>query len=196
MIKTYSMLMDELKNYANPTSKVRRLVEKGELFSVVRGLYETDRNVPGYYLAGSIYGPSYLSFEFALGYHSLIPEAVYQFTSATFEKKKQKQYETPYGMFTYRDVPSEAYPYGVELRQENGYGFQIASPEKALCDQLYTISPVKNRAGLEELLFRDLRIDSNLFWELDILLLAELANCYHTQNHRLLRAYIKKEANH
>ena len=195
MIKTYSMLMDELKNYANPTAKVRRLLEKGELFSVVRGLYETDRNVPGYYLAGSIYGPSYLSFEFALGYHSLIPEAVYQFTSATFEKKKQKQYETPYGMFTYRDVPSEAYPYGVELCQENGYGFQIASPEKALCDQLYTISPVKNRSGLEELLFQDLRIDSNLFWELDILLLAELANFYHTQNHRLLRAYIKKEAN-
>ena len=196
MIKTYSMLIDELKNYANPTSKIRRLVEKGELFSVVRGLYETDRNVPGYYLAGSIYGPSYLSFEFALGFHSLIPEAVYQFTSATFEKKRQKQYETPYGMFTYRDVPSEAYPYGVELREENGYGFQIASPEKALCDQLYIISPVKNRSGLEELLFRDLRVDSNLFWDLDMQLLAELANCYHTQNHHLLCAYIKKEANH
>ena len=91
MIKTSAMLMDELKNYANPTSKLRRLVEKGELFSVVRGLYETDRNVPGYYLAGSIYGPSYLSFKFALGYHSLIPETVYQLTSATVEKKKQKQ---------------------------------------------------------------------------------------------------------
>jgi hypothetical protein len=195
MIKTYAMLMDELKNYANPTAKIRRLVEKEELFSVVRGLYETDRDVPGYYLAGSIYGPSYLSFEFALGFHSLIPEAVYQFTAATFEKKRHKQYETPYGIFTYRDVPSEAYPYGVELHEENGYGFQIASPEKALCDQLYIISPVKNRSGLEELLFRDLRIDSNQFWELDMRLLAELANCYHTQNHRLLRAYIKKEAN-
>ena len=104
MIKTSAMLVDELKNYANPISKIRHLVEKGELISVVRGLYETDRNVPGYYLAGSIYGPSYLSFEFALGYHSLIPEAVYQFTSATVEKKRQKQYATPYGMFTYRDV--------------------------------------------------------------------------------------------
>ena len=66
------MLMDELKNYANPTSKIRRTVDKRELFSVVRGLYETDRNAPGYYLAGSIYGPSYISFKFALGYHSLI----------------------------------------------------------------------------------------------------------------------------
>ena len=83
--------MDELNNYANSTSKLRRLVDKRELFYVVRGLHETEGNVPRYYLAGSIYGPSYLSFKFALGYHSLIPEAVYQFTSATFEKKKQKQ---------------------------------------------------------------------------------------------------------
>ena len=68
--------------------------------------------------------------------------------TATFEKNRKKQYETPYGRFTYRDVPSEAYPFGVILHEENGYGFQIASPEKALCDKLYTISPLKNRAGL------------------------------------------------
>lgn len=194
MIKTTAMLVDELKDYANPVSKIRRLVASGELVSIVRGLYETDKNVPGYYLAGSIYGPSYLSFEFALSYHSLIPEAVYQFTSATFEKKRRKQYATPYGTFTYRDVPSEAYPYGIELHEENGYGFQLASPEKALCDQLYTISPVKNRTGLEELLFRDLRIDDSAFWKLDIPLLTELTGRYHTQNHRLLCAYIKKGA--
>ena len=192
MIKTSAILMEELKEYANPTSKIHRLVASGELVSVVRGLYETDKNVPGYYLAGSIFGPSYLSFEFALSYHSLIPEAVYQFTSATFEKKKQKQYTTPYGTFTYRDVPSEAYPYGVELHEENGYGFQIASPEKALCDQIYTISPVKNRAGLEELLFQDLRIDSTAFGKLNMPELVELTEHYHTQNHRLLCAYIKK----
>lgn len=185
--------MDELKGYTNPTSKIQRLAASGELVPVVRGLYETDKNVPGYYLAGSIYGPSYLSFEFALSYHSLIPEAVYQFTSATFEKKRQKQYITPYGTFTYRDVPSEAYPYGVELHEENGYGFQIASPEKAICDQLYKISPVNNRAGLEELLFRDLRIDSGAFRNLNMAELMELTDCYHTQNHRLLRAYIIKE---
>ena len=192
MIKTYAMLIDELKNFANPTSKIRRLVERGELVPIIRGLYETDKNIPGYYLAGSIYGPSYLSFEFALGYHSLIPEAVRQFTSAAFEKKKKKRYATPYGIFTYRDVPSEAYPYGVVLYEENGYGFQIASPEKALCDKLYTVSPLKNRAGLENLLFQDLRVDKDAFWNLNMSDLMMLLNYYHTQNHRLLRSYIKK----
>ena len=38
MIKTSAMLMDEMKNYANPILMIPRLVEKGELFSVVRGL--------------------------------------------------------------------------------------------------------------------------------------------------------------
>lgn len=194
MIKTTAMLMDELKAYANPTAKIRRLVASGELIAVVRGLYETDRNVPGCCLSGSIYGPSYLSFEFALSYYSLIPETVYPFTAATFEKKRQKRYTTPYGVFTYRDVPSQAYPYGITLHEENGYGFQLASPEKALCDRLYTVSPVKNRAGLEALLFQDLRIDSDAFWKLDMVALAELADCYSTENHRLMKAYSKKGA--
>jgi len=176
----------------NPTAKIRRLVDEGKLVPVVRGLYETDGNIPGYYLAPIIYGPSYLSFEFALAYYSLIPEAVYNFTSATFEKKKEKQYTTPYGTFTYRDVPNEAYPVGILLHSENGYGFQIASPEKAICDQLYKISPLKNRGELERLLFEDLRIDKEEFFHLKMVDLLEIANRYHTQNHKLLQAYLRR----
>jgi predicted transcriptional regulator of viral defense system len=192
MIKTTAMLVEELKEYVNPTAKIRRLVDSGELVSVVRGLYETDADIPGYYLAPIIYGPSYLSFEFALAYYSLIPEAVYNFTSATFEKKKAKQYETPYGTFTYRDVPSEAYPIGIVLHSENGYGFQIASPEKAICDELYKISPVSNRNELESLLFEDLRIDREQFSKLNMTYLFEIATFYHTQNHKLLKAYLRR----
>jgi len=190
MIKTTTMLLDELKEYVNPTAKIRRLVDGGELVPVIRGIYETDGSIPGYYLAPIIYGPSYLSFEFALAYHSLIPEAVYTFTSATFEKKKAKQYTTSYGTFTYRDVPSEAYPAGIVLHSENGYGFQLASPEKAICDQLYKISPLQNRGDLERLLFEDLRIDKQEFFLLNMSDLLVIAGCYHTQNHKLLQAYL------
>ncbi len=192
MIKTTGMLTNELKEYVNPTSKIRRLVGGGELVPIVRGIYETDRNIPGHYLAPIIYGPSYLSFEFALAYYSLIPEAVYNFTSATFEKKKEKQYMTSYGTFSYRDVPSEAYPVGIVLHSENGYGFQIASPEKAICDQLYKTSPLKNRVELERLLFDDLRIDKEEFFHLKMVDLFEIANLYHTQNHKLLQAYLRR----
>ncbi|MBQ9989981.1 MAG: hypothetical protein IJP31_03430 [Lachnospiraceae bacterium] len=106
MIKTYAMLMEELRGYSAPANKLGRMVKEGLCTHIVRGLYETDKTTPGYLLAGSIYGPSYLSFEFALAQYGLIPEAVYTFTSATFEKKKSKKYSTPFGTFFYRDVPS------------------------------------------------------------------------------------------
>ncbi len=192
MIKTTAMLMDELKEYVNPTAKIRRLVDKGELVPIVRGLYETDESIPGHYLAPIIYGPSYLSFEFALAYYSLIPEAVYSFTSATFEKKRAKQYTTSYGTFTYRDVPSEAYPLDIILHSENGYGFQMATPEKAICDKLYKISPLNNTSEPENLLFDDLRIDREGFLRLNMSNLLEIAAHYHTQNHKLLQAYLRR----
>lgn len=116
-------------------------------------------NVSGHLLAASIYGPSYISFEYALSYHGLIPEAVYTVTCATFEKKKKRQYDTSFGIFTYRDVPSEAFPLYIELRNEGDYWYRIASPEKALCDQLYILRPVKNTKELAALLFDDLRIE-------------------------------------
>ena len=195
MIKTTAILLDEHKEFVNPMAKIRRLVQAGELFPIIRGLYESDRTTPGYYLAPVIYGPSYLSFEFALSYYSLIPEAVYAFTSATFEKKRAKQYKTPFGIFTYRDVPSEAYPVGLVLHSENGYGFQIATPEKAICDQLYTISPLSNRGELEKLLFEDLRIDQDEFFRLNLADLLEITTHFHTQNHKLLQAYITRRLN-
>ena len=43
-----------------------------------------------------------------------------------------------FGVFTYRDVPIEAYSEEILLKEENVYSFQIATPEKALCDKLYT----------------------------------------------------------
>ena len=192
MIKTIAMLKEEWKDYVNPTDKVRRLVQQGDLIPIVRGLYETNRSIPGHYLASIIYGPSYLSFEFALAYHSLIPEAVHGFTSATFEKKKRKEFSTPFGLFIYRDVPNKVYHFGIELHSEDGYGFQIASPEKAICDTLYKVSPVGNKKEIEQLLFEDLRIDRDAFWNLNMVELFEIAGVYKTMNHKLLQKLIRR----
>ena len=146
MIKTTAMLHDELQRYANPAAKICRMMDSGQLTPLIKGLYETDASVPGHYLAGVLYGPSYLSFEFALAWHGLIPEAVYGYTSATCGKGRKKRYDTVFGTFLYRDVPVVVFPYSIQLHLENGYSFTIASPEKAICDQLYTLSPCDNRA--------------------------------------------------
>ena len=73
------MLLQEYNMYVNPAAKIARLVKSGELSQIIKGLYETDSSAPGHYLAGIIYGPSYLSFDFALSWHGLIPEAVYAY---------------------------------------------------------------------------------------------------------------------
>lgn len=191
MIKTHNILIQDLKNYKAPGNKLGRLVKEEHVIPIVRGLYETEKSTPGYLLAGSIYGPSYLSFDYALSHYGLIPEAVYVFTSATFEKKKTKKFTTPFGTFIYRDVPSSIYPLGVEIKKEGPYAYAIASPEKALCDKLYSISPVKNKKEMHQLLFIDLRIDENEFAKLnheDLLTLCEL---YHCTNLKILAKLLR-----
>ena len=164
MIKTTSMLLEELSSYANPKAKLSRMVDAGDCIRISKGLYETDKNVSAYLLAGSIYGPSYIS----LSYYGLIPEAVYTVTNATFDKKKKKIYETEFGTFTYCDIPSAAFPFGINMIKEGDYFYRIAEPEKALCDKLYSMHPVPNIRELEILLTDDLRIDKNELIKLNI----------------------------
>ena len=42
MLKTYLVLMDELKGYVNPAAKIARMVKAGEIVRIKQGLYETD----------------------------------------------------------------------------------------------------------------------------------------------------------
>lgn len=193
MIYSFDNLKIKFSNYAKIKDKISREVQAGRLIPVARGLYETDAETSGKYLAELIYGPSYLSFDYALAVYLLIPEAVYNtYTSATFNKNKTKQYQNHFGTFTYRDIPAEVYPLGVLLHEENGYSYQIATPEKALCDKLYTLPPAKNLTELQALLFNDLRIDEQEFAKLDKASIAELAPLYHATNLKLLNKLIKK----
>lgn len=192
MIKTTAMLLEELKEYSNPKSKLSRMVRQGQYIPIVRGLYETDRNVSAHLLAGSIYGPSYISFEYALSYYGLIPETVYTVTCAVFEKKKKKKYETPFGRFTYQDVASGAFPLGIRLVQEGDYFYRIATPEKALCDKLYAITPVRNTKEMLSLLTEDLRIEVSELKKLDLSMILEFSNQYHVTNIKKLYSLLKR----
>lgn len=190
MIKTYGMLLNDYKNYKFPANKVARIVNDGSYIKLTKGLYESNPNIPGYLLANAIYGPSYLSFEFALSYHGLIPEAVYTYTSATFKKKKEKKYTNYFGTFTYRDIPAKAFPYEISIIKENQYNYKITTAEKALCDKLYTMKPINNKKEMHFLLFNELRIDETKFKELDKIILLELCDLYPSTNLRILKKLI------
>lgn len=89
------------------------------------------------FFATCIYGPSYLSFDFALSYYDLIPERVYAITSATLDARKNKTFTNVYARFEYSDIPSQVYPEGLKLIRKGEYYAQIATKEKAICDSLY-----------------------------------------------------------
>lgn len=195
MIITNAIAKNKLNEYSNKNNKINRDIKNGKLFKIIQGLYETNLNTPSYLLASSIYGPSYISFEYAMSCYGLIPERVNTVTSATFNKKKIKKYNTDFGIFTYRDVPVQAYPEEIFLKKVDGYSYQIASPEKALCDKLYTLSPLKNYGNLENMLFNDLRIDIDEFNKLDIFKIEKLSNLYHSSNVKLLWKYKRRMRN-
>ncbi len=191
MIKTYNMLLDEYQSYKFPDGKLLRMIKQNKYIKLTKGLYETNQNASGYLLANAIYGPSYLSFDFALSYHGLIPETVYTYTSATFKKKKEKKYTNYFGTFTYRDIPANAFPYEVLIIKENEYKYQIASPEKALCDKLYIIKPLKNKKEMNYILFDELRIDKKRFSELNKHIILELCDLYPSTNLKILKKIVR-----
>ena len=90
----------------------------------------------------------------------------------------------------------QAFPYGTKLYEENGYSFVIATPQKAICDMIYTCAPCKNRTDLRVLLFEDYRMDESAFRQTNLEEMAELAGLYQTTNHRLLISLIKEIKRH
>lgn len=193
MIITNTIFKNNNQQYLNQNNKLSRDVKANKLYKIINGLYETDPNTPGYLLAGSIYGPSYISFEYALSFYGLIPERVDVITSATFDKKKKKEYHTSFGVFTYRDVPKEVYAQEILLKIDQNYSYQIATPEKALCDKLYTLSPLHNYKNLDAMLFQDLRIDEDEFNKLDAGKIEALSHFYHSTNITLLAKYMRRK---
>lgn len=192
MVVTKEKIKEEYSNYKNVDTKITREIANGKLIKLKNGLYETDKNAKGIYLAGSIYGPSYISFEYALYYYDLIPERVTWFTSATCNKNRTKIFDNDFGRFSYQDIPSRVYPLGVNLIFENGYAFQIASREKAICDKLYTIRPVSNIKEMEELLLDDLRIDEDELDKLNYDDIELIAKYYHSTNVTFFQKYMKR----
>ncbi|MCD8205604.1 MAG: hypothetical protein LUD29_03215 [Clostridia bacterium] len=193
MILFMAELKEKYGDHSDVYGKIAREVKRGNLISVSHGIYETDRNTDGRYLAGCIYGPSYLSFEFALAEYDLIPEAVYSFTSATFSKNKRKFYKNEFGNFSYRDIPRDAYPFGYRLRQEGEYTCQMASPEKALCDKLYIMPPVRSVRDIKYMLFENLRIEEIDFLNLSMDDILYFAPLYHCNNLTYLSKFIERE---
>lgn len=199
MFKDTQTLRNELTEYASPHSRITRMVQSGRWIRVRRGLY-VDSEGPALnplILAGILYGPSYISFEYALSLHSLIPEKVHVITCASFRKNKKKIHDTPVGRFTYACIPEKAYPLGVTIQEEDGgLNYLIATPEKALCDQLYKLGNIPSRRALQDALFENLRLEKEDILNMDTPVLLELAPLYGRAGLRFFAEWLKGEVRH
>jgi len=117
------------------TFLLHRYTKQGFIIRVKRGLYSfPDALPPELYLANKLYDPSYISREFALSYHGIIPEMVYEITSVT--TKATQKFETLGKIYSYRKIKKSAFT-GYSVEKQRGFTFCIADAEKAFIDTLY-----------------------------------------------------------
>lgn len=184
------------KSYSKVNDKIANLVEKGELISLKKGFYvfsQPYRTSPldMIAVANGLYAPSYVSFEYALSLHGMIPERVSEITSATF--KNNKLYSTPIGRFSYQKIPMKAYPFGIDWHFDEVEGGRfIATPEKALCDKIRYDRGIGTLSQTQMLdyLYEDLRID--LVQPLDVKMIEVIAEAYRSRNLKTLAILLKK----
>lgn len=161
------VVCDILTHYIRPNDKISELIKSGELLPLRRGLYitgpETDLPTPEPFLiANHLRGPSYISLESALSYWALIPERVFEISSATV--KSTKSYVNPVGRFTYHHLPSPYYSFGIKsVTITDRQVVMMASPEKALCDKIVLTAGVLLRSLKQsrEFLLEDMRMDES-----------------------------------
>lgn len=175
----YTFVMDCLKDYKSPRSKLTTLLKKGDLIRVKKSLYLFGPDYrKGLYskeiMANKIYGPSYISLEYALAYYGLIPEYVTEVTSVS--TKRARNFDTPIGRFSYAHLPPKLYQVGFNLIPiRNNETALIATAEKALADLLYFRNDHPETLNeCVDLLFDDLRLDDILVSRMRIGMFTEI----------------------
>lgn len=171
------LILELLSEYQSPNDKISELLKSKELISIRRGLYiigpKMDLPSPEPFLiANHLRGPSYVSLESALSYWNMIPERAYEVSSVTIKTKKL--YKTPVGRFSYQQLKTPYYSYGIKnIEYSPKQSILIASREKALCDKIVLTPKINLRSikQTQEFLIEDLRIDRETLSSLDIKLI-------------------------
>ena len=192
----YNFLKSTLAGYKHPRVKINEMLKGGNIIRVKKGLYVFGKELAKQpfskeTLANLIYGPSYISLEYALAFYDLIPERVEVVTSVT--NKRKKIFNTPVGHFSYRYIHPAIYAYGVTLFELDDYhSILIACKEKAVADVLYFNEQFENESRLETFLLENLRLEVESHANFNSKIAGKLARLYgHNVSlfYNILRSY-------
>jgi hypothetical protein len=194
----YQTLVDALGELSFPRDKITDLIRKRIIIRIKKGLYifgDRYRRHPysRELLANLIYGPSYVSLDYALDFYGFIPERSEALTSVTL--RRSRKFRTPAGLFIYRQIPVQAYQAGmVRAEGDNGQAFLIASPEKALADKIISERGVAftSPTGMRQYLIESLRIDISNIQSLSLERIDEYAGRYRSRKLRHLGGLVRR----
>jgi len=193
----YTFLMDCLSQYKKPRDQVTKLIKKGYILPVKKGLYVFGprANAVPYskeILANLIYGPSYISKEYALAYYGMIPERVSLVTSMT--NKRKKYFNTPIGDYSYQYINNFRYSTGItQIHVDQTRTVLFATKEKALADVIWQNNLLTSLDDLRQYLLEDLRIDENVLMTLNLTKLRSIQRVYQNKTIELLIKYLEKK---
>jgi len=194
----YQTLLHCLKGYERPRDKIRALLKSNAIIRIKKGLYVFGPDFSrGPFsrelLANLIYGPSYVSLDYALSYYGLIPERVEIVTSVTCGKNRA--YLTPVGPFTYWSIPLHSYHVGIDIIQlAEGRSFLMATPEKALADKICHSrdSSIRGAEEFEAYLLEHLRIDPGELLRLKPKRVKEIEQHWRSRKIQLLAGFLNQ----
>lgn len=173
-------------DYQKPRERILNMVKNGQLIRLKNGFYllkdkiqhKSGTVIPYEQVANLLYGPSYVSLEWALSFYGIIPERVHTITSMTLGRNKS--YSTPIGDFSYHMLAPSKYFIGVTHKNtaDGPGGFMIATPEKALADLVYITCKKLSKDQLYTELLESRRIEREVFHSLNKDLLYTIRQAY------------------
>lgn len=192
----YQLLMSQLQSLKAPHRKVTELLRKNHLIRIKKGLYILgdklrDEPINLMLLANLIYGPSYVSQDFALQHYGLIPERVETVTNMTC--LRNKLFNTPLRTFSYKYINQRRFTIGVDwLQIRKDIHVLIASPEKAICDSLLSLQDIKTCNDMTAHLVENMRIDEDSLSDLNLPRLEKIASTYRNATISLFYKTLKR----
>jgi hypothetical protein len=182
---SHGAILPFLAKYRRPNDKIAALLAHGDLLQLRRGLYLLGnelraRPVSLPLVANVLFGPSYVSLDFALSWHALIPEGVVEVSSVT--PRRTREFLTPVGQFSYTHLPLPAYGMGVRIEKTpEGASYLMASPEKALCDKVLLTRNLNavSVATMRAYLLEDMRMDPEALAALDARIIKQCLEAGH-----------------
>lgn len=193
----YQTLLSVLGDYKRPRDRITTLIRHGTIIRIKKGLYvfgvdERRGPISKEILANLIYGPSYISLEYALQHHGIIPERVETVTSVTVGRSRS--FATPVGKFSYNTIPMPAFRTGadtVEIGQ--GRSYLMAIPEKALADKLRLDKvALRTLSDVRSYLFESLRVEPEFTMTMRADYLTDYAERYQSRKIRLLSTVVRR----